>query len=68
MSSLPMSVAGIVALVIGFIIITKITGFIIRLVVLAGLVAFLFYLYQSGAHTIFMAPGAPSTETIASLI
>lgn len=61
-------IAGIIAIVIGFIIISKITGFIFRLVVLAVLVVFLYYLYQSGIDEMIMAPGAPGSEIIENLV
>lgn len=63
-------IAGVIAIIIGIIIINRLTGFLFRLVVLVALVAFFYYLYQSGVHEIIMAPGAPESEveTVASLI
>lgn len=68
MSSLSVTIMGIIGVVIGFIIVRQITGFIFRLLVFGALIAFLIYLYQSGVHTMIMAPGAPESELISSLI
>lgn len=68
MSNLPVIIAGAIAVIIGFVVVSKITGFLFRLVVLAVMVAFLYYLYHSGVHEMIMAPGAPENEILGTLI
>lgn len=68
MSNVPVIIAGAVAVITLLFIINRITGFVFRLVVLAVLVAFLYYLYQSGFQEMIMAPGAPESEILKNVI
>lgn len=65
--SIELIIALVVAGIIGFFIM-KITGFVFRIIVLALLIAFLYYLYVSGAQEIILAPGAPEMDIINTVI
>ena len=65
--SIELIIALVIAVIVGFFIM-KITGFVFRIIVLALLIAFLYYLYASGAQEIILAPGAPEVDIINTMI
>lgn len=65
--SIEFIIALVIAVIVGFFIM-KITGFFFRIIVLALLIAFLYYLYVSGVQEIILAPGAPEMDIINTMI
>lgn len=68
MGDLPMYVIGAIGIILAFFLIKLLAGIIFRVIILILLAAFLFYLYKSGAHQMILAPGAPGSEMLGSLI
>lgn len=68
MSNLPEIAIGIVILIIGFFILKTIAGLILKTVVFGAIVVFLYYLYSTGFAERIMAPGAPISEVISTII
>lgn len=68
MGDLPIYLIGAVGIILAFLLIKMLAGIVFRVIILILLMAFLFYLYKSGAHQMILAPGAPDLEIIGSLV
>lgn len=68
MGDLPIYLIGAIGIVLALFLIKMLSGIIFRVVVLILLMVFLFYLYKAGAHQMILAPGAPGSEIIGSLV
>lgn len=68
MGDLSIYIIGTIGIVLAFFAMKMLAGIIFRVIILILLVAFLFYLYKSGAHEMILAPGAPGSEMLGSLV